>query len=149
MVNSSPARSQIAALEARRTLIEALSDRPQPLHVELHAGALHLHQHVHQRQLDLVQEPGEPVLLEALARWRSARSAGEHGALGRSVGARHVHAETGVRGQLVQGIAPPRRVDQVAATIVSCSSGGATDGSSAMASAFQSWATTGRSPRAA
>ena len=59
-------------LELDRALVEALADRAQALDVELDAGALHLDQHVDERQLDLVEEAGRGRPPRAASRWRSA-----------------------------------------------------------------------------
>ena len=101
-----------AALELGGPLAEALADLRQALHVELHAGALHLHEHVHERQLDVVEEPGEAVLFEA-----RALALGEHPsqdrALRDAVPALHAGGDAGLGGELLERIAAPRRVDQV------------------------------------
>ena len=67
--------------------LNAPADLAQAAHVELHALALHLHEHVDQRKLDLLEELGEPVLVQARALALGDHPS-EHGALGHAVRAR-------------------------------------------------------------
>ena len=101
------------ALQRVGLLLHSLGDRPDRVDVELHPRALHLHQHVDQRQLDLVQEAGEAVRLQALA-LALGQDPGYHRLGGHPIAvAFHLDTYAFVAGQLLQRIAPPGGVDQV------------------------------------
>ena len=122
-----PGQVPDAPLQLHRALVEARADRAQPLDVERDADTLHLDEHVDQRQLDLVEEVGQPVLLEphALALGQQPR---QHRALRNTVRAVlggstrlgqvrpvpfHPCAQAGLGRELVERVAPPGGVDQV------------------------------------
>ncbi len=113
MVNSSPASIHTSRSSALASCSTRSAMVAHGVHVELHPRALHLHQHVHQWQLDLVQQPGQPVGLQPLA-LALGQHAGDHRVGRHPVAvAFHLDADAFVAGQLLQRIAPPGGVDQI------------------------------------
>ena len=74
--------------------------------------ALHLDEDVDQRQLDLLEQAGQALLLQALA-LALGDHAGDDGALGQLVAALDVGGQALLLGQLDQRVAAAGRVDQV------------------------------------
>ena len=156
IVNSSPASSQMRCSSSSISSDDARRGLAQQVGVELHALALEPVEHLDERQLDLVQQPAQlqPVDLLLLvlrtAPVPASASARPARPLDHRLDARLVH-------QLVERIAPPRRVDQVgghrrvpcrAAPCRRLPSGSPGAGPASRATVFQSCATSGRSPHA-
>ena len=115
-----------------------VGDLGQRVGVELDAGLLHLAQHVHERQLDVVMSSAQPALGELLA-LPGGELVDEHRARG---GRRpRVGGDAALLGELVERVAAAGGVEQVGGDSVSKTRFGGTS-----PSALASWAMTGRSP---
>ena len=89
------------ALEPARVLLDLAGDPVDAHQVELDPGALHLQEHVHQRQLDVAEEAREPLLLHHLALVLCER-ARDDGRRCEPVGALDLGREARVLGKLLQ-----------------------------------------------
>jgi hypothetical protein len=99
-------------LELGDSRVDLLPDLGKALRVELQTVALHLDQDVDERQLDLLEQPRQPLLLQALA-LALGDHARYHRALGQLVAALDVRREALLLGQLDQRVAAASGVDQV------------------------------------
>ena len=112
-MNSSPASSQTSRSSCATWSPTRFEIARTCVDVELHAGALHLDEHLDERQLDVVQQARSGRPPRAAARWRSAST--------RAITARSATPSAPSTsapiassiGQLVERVAAPRRVDQV------------------------------------
>jgi hypothetical protein len=100
------------ALELCDPRLDLVGDLRQPVRVELQAVALHLDEDVNERQLDLLEQPRQPLLLEPFA-----LPFGDHArddrALGEFVASLDVRGQSLLLRELLEGVSAPRRVDEV------------------------------------